>query len=751
MASLQQRRDFLVSSFKVSSGFVLGVTIPGLTFSATNETADFAPNAWLRLDTNGTTTVMINRCEMGQGVTTALPMILADEMDADWNKVRFEIAPAEDVYKTLILEVPRVLSQITGASLSVAQGWEPLRKAGATAREMLITAAANRWSVAPSSCIAESGEVIHPPSRRHLSFGELAQDASTLPVPENPRLKNPSEFSLIGSSQPRLDNLAKIKGAAQFGIDVRLAGMKFASVIRCPVIGGKVRSVGTFDGQNTDSAQLVELHEISSDGKLGAVIGLAIVADNHWQAQQALNQLEVEWDLGPNADLNSSDIKDEYARLALEDGITVLQRGEHLSRESLQRNQVEAVYETPFLAHAAMEPMNATAYVQADRCEIWAPTQAQTDSQHIASILTGLRNDQIKIHTSFLGGGFGRRSETDFIADAVQISQAVGKPVNVLWSREQDIKHDFYRPYSYHKITGTLDGDGLPFSWNHRIVSPSIMSRSMPEFVVGGVDPTSVEGAIMSLPETFPPNFPIRPPQAVANYDIQNIAIDYVLAPSRVPVGVWRSVGHSINGFVSESFLDELAAEGGLDPVTLRRYLLRNLPRPLHVLDRVVNEIDWFSPLPDNKARGVASHSSFDSYVTVAVELSGEGSTSTRVERIVCAIDCGTVINPDIVSAQIEGAIVFGLTAATKDAISVKNGEVEQSNFYDFRLLRINETPSIDVHIVSSDESPSGVGEPGVPPVAPALCNAYFQLTGIRHRTLPLDFIGAPQETTRYA
>src|SRR6266545_1066822 len=554
---------------------------------------------------------------------------------------------------------------------------------------MLIIAAAQTWDVAADTCRTENGAVIHQPSGRRLSYGALATKAAKLPVPTEVTLKEAKDFRIIGTKVARLDTPAKVNGSAVFGIDVKVPGMLIARVLRCPVFGGRV---ARFDAAKAKAVPGVH-HVAQIDS------GIAVIADGYWPAKLGVEALDVHWDEGPLAGLSSSGITAMYKPLAEQPGLVVRADGEATRTLEGAAQKLDAVYEVPYLAHAPMEPMNCTAHVRKDGCDVWVPTQGQTRTQQTAANITGLRPESIQVHTTLLGGGFGRRYEQDFVADAVQISQVIGKPVKVIWSREDDMQHDFYRPATYNRLAAGLDAQGMPIAWTHRIVGPFIMSRLWPKLVQDGKDLTSIEGAA---------NVP---------YAIPHAQVDYIMRETGIPVGPWRSVGSSQNAFITECFLDEIAAAGGKDPYELRRQLLSKAPRHKAVLELAASQAGWGQPLPEGRFRGIAVHESFGSYVAEVAEVSVVRDGNVRVHRVVCAVDCGMVVNPNTVEAQMEGGIIYGLTAALKGAITIDQGRVQQSNFHDYQMLRMNEMPAIAVHILPSTEAPGGVGEPGVPPI----------------------------------
>jgi len=707
-AGTLDRREFLKKSAAGGTALVIGFYLPSkyeaLAAGPPSEPASL--NAWVRIAPNDTVTLMIDKSEMGQGVVTSLAMLLAEELELDWKKIKTEFAPAAPAYFNPLFGV-----QGTGGSTSVRASWGPLTKAGAAAREMLIAAAAQQWYVDPSACRAENGAVVHTATNKRLNYGALVEEAAKLAVPANPALKGPKNYKYIGKPVKRLDTPAKSNGKAGFGIDVRLPNMQYAVVARCPVFGGKVKS---FDATKAKAVRGVkQVLQISS--------GVAVVADNTWSAMEGRRALQIEWDEGPNASVSSESIRKLYLENAEKTGAIARKDGDVETALAGAAKKVEAGYEVPFLAHATMEPMNCAADVRTDGCDIYAPTQFQTFNQNTGAKLTGLKPEQVRVHTTFLGGGFGRRAEQDFVAEAVEISKASGAPVQVTWSREDDMQHDFYRPAAYTKLTGGLDSDGWPVAWKSRIVSPSIMSRFFPGSVKNGIDESSVEG------------------QANSKYAIPNFLVEYVLTETGVPVGFWRSVGNSQNGYITECFTEELAKAAGKDSFEFRRKLLANAPRHRGVLELAAEKAGWGKPLPAGQTRGIAVVESFGSFVAEVAEVSvNRKSGEVRVHRVVCAVDCGRHVNPDIIAAQMEGGIVYGLTAALKGQITIAKGRVEQSNFNDYEMLRINEMPKVEVHIVPSNEAPGGCGEPGTPPIAPAVCNAIFAATGKPIRRLPI-------------
>jgi len=701
-----ERRAFLQTAGGAGAALVIGFRIPG---RGEQEPAPFAPNAWLRISPDDSVLVIVDRSEMGQGVATSLPMLLAEELEADWSKVKIEFAPADKAYINPLFGL-----QGTGGSSSVRAAWTPLRKAGAAAREVLIAAAAQRWAVKTTECRAENGAVVHTKTKRRLRYGQLAARAATLPVPTDVPLKDPKDWRIAGKPTKRLDAAVKTNGRAKFGIDTWVPGLRIAVVARSPVFGGKVKS---FDATAAKAVEGVRnVVQISS--------GVAVVATGYWPAKLGRDALKVEWDEGSVASVSSAGISAMFAERAGQASAAVAKHvGDPEGGLSGAATKVEADYEMPFLAHTTMEPMNATAHVRADGVDIWAPTQFQTGAQGIGAAIGGVPPEQVKVHTTYLGGGFGRRFELDFIQEALETSKAVGTPVKVIWSREDDVRNGQYRPANFHRMRAGLGADGKPVAWSHRIVAPSIMARVFPNTVQNGLDGEAVEGGV-ELPYTVP-----------------NLHVDYVLTDTGIPVGFWRSVNNSFNGFAVETFIDECAAAAKADPYEYRRALLANAPRHRGVLELAATKAGWGTPLPAGRARGIAVFKSFESFVAQVAEVSVSSAGEVRVHRVVCAVDCGMHVNPQTIEAQMQGGIVFGLTAALKGAITIDKGRVQQGNFNDYEMLRMHEMPVVEVYIVPSNEAPGGIGEPGTPPIGPAVGNAIFALTGKRIRKLPIGTV----------
>ncbi len=711
-----KRRTFLKASGAVGAGLLLGFYLPPTSrvqaaTSQANETQPRPnPNAFIRIMPDNTVTIILHKSEMGQGVHTSLPMMIVEELEADWDTICIESAPAHPNYYHTVWKH----FQGTGTSSSVSSSWDQLRLAGATAREMLIAAAATTWGVMPKSCVAEKGYILHSASKRRLSFGELADIAAQMPVPKNVTLKKPSEFKLIGQPIKRLDTADKLKAKAVFGIDAQVPGMLIAVIARPPVFGSRLKR---FDAETAKTVAGVK-HVVAIN------MGVAVVADSFWAAKKARDALEIEWDEGSNTGLSSSDLQRKYADLAKSPGLVATQIGEAPKALEASAKKLEAVYETPYLAHAPMEPLNCIADVRLDSCDIWTGTQMQTTDQQAACEITGLKPEQVRIHTTLLGGSFGRRANphADFVKEAVQVSKAIGLPVKVIWTREDDIQGGYYRPMHYSKIAAGLDKDGNIIAWSHRLVGESIGKGTQFEHVLihNGIDHLSVEGA-----SDHP-------------YAIPNQLVDHHPVDNGVPVLWWRAVGHSFTAFVVESFLDELAAAAGRDPLEFRLSMLGDYPRHRTTLELAAEKAGWGRQLSEGVYQGLALQKSFGSIVAQVAEVSMTTNERPRVNRVVCAVDCGIVVNPDTVRAQMESGIVYGLSAALDGKITFRNGRVQQSNFHDYPVLRMDEMPKVEVYIVKNTEKPSGVGEIATPPIAPAVCNAIFAATGKRIRQLPI-------------
>ena len=699
------RRDLLIASIVGSSGLLL--QFPLRTAAQASPPAP-TPNAFIRIDPQGRVTLTMPYVEMGQGAYTSQAQIVAEELEIDPSSIILEPAPAnEKLYAS-----PLFLGQITGGSGSLRGAWMTMRSAAAAARMMLIEAGAHRWKVRSSTCSTENGRVIHASSKRSLGYGELADDAARLPVPQSPRLKTPSQFRVIGKAVPRVDTLDKISGRLMYGIDAQPKGLRYAFVAASPVFNGKVGSV-------EDGATLA-IKGVRQVVRLADAV--AVVADNTWAAKKGLSALKVVWDEGGNSGISTTDMVAAADAALDRPGLVSESVGDTAHAEASAATRYEQVFRLPMLAHATMEPLNCTAHVTADGCDVWCGNQALGRAQQFAAAAADLPVEQVRIHNHVLGGGFGRRLEADYIAQAVSIAKQVAGPLKVMWSREEDMQHDYYRYINHSRVTVGLDANGQPTSWRHRIVGPNIMARFLPIYQKNGVDLDVVDCA-------------------KGPYDIPNVLVDFVRneAPQGCATGNWRGVGPSRNVFIVESVMDELARRAGRDPIEYRRALMSKAPRPKAVLDLVAVKSGWNTPLPPGKARGVAVFSGFGSHLALVAQVSVDSSAQVRVDKVVCAIDAGLVINPDIVRAQIEGGITFGVSSALREQITVANGRVEQANFDTYALLRIHEAPSIEVHIVPSNEEPGGVGEPGTSGAIAAVANAVSAAMGIRLTTLPIQ------------
>ncbi len=706
-----ERRDFLKISVAASGGLLIGFRFPGVSKLASAQTSlgkTFMPNAFVRIGTDERVTVIVNHSEMGQGVYTSLPMLLAEELDADWSKVGYESAPVDPKYNH-----PAFGMQMTGGSSSVWSGLEQFRQAGAAARAMLITAAAQQWNVDPSTCRTESGAVLNGPNQK-LTYGHLASAAAKLMPPEKVQLKDPKTFKLIGKPIKRLDTPEKLNGKAEFGIDVKLPGMLRAVIARPPIFGAKMKS---FDDARARSMPGVR--------KIVAIpAGVAVIADTFWQAKVARDALRVEWDEGSMQNFDTGKMMQDFRERAKSPGTSVRKDGDAESALATSAKKIEAVYEVPYLSHLTMEPLNCTVDLRPDSCEVWTGSQFQTIDRANAAKTAGLAPEKVQLHTTFLGGGFGRRAnpQSDFTVEAVHVAKAAGAPVKVIWTREDDMAGGWYRPAFLHAIAGGIDSSGNAVSWRSRLVGQSIMAGTpFAAMMMKGkaYDPASVEG-VDDLP-----------------YAIPNVTVESHQAEINVPVQWWRSVGHSHTAFAVESFIDELAALAHKDPYQFRRALLQKHPRYLGVLDLVAQKAGWDKPVPKGMGRGIAVHFAFGSYSAHVAEVSVKDD-KVHVHRMVCAIDCGEYVNPGIIAAQTEGGAIFGASAALFQELTFENGRLQQTNFHTFPVMRMNECPEIETHIVENKEKSGGIGEPGVPCAAPAIANAIFAATGKRIRRLPI-------------
>jgi isoquinoline 1-oxidoreductase subunit beta len=703
------RRSLLTAG--LAGGFVLAFHLPVRAVNEPvqppDETAGkFAPNAFIRIDHSGKTTLVMPQVEMGQGVYTSIPMILAEELDADFAQVALEHAPPNDK----LYGNPTFGIQVTGNSNSIRSFWKPLRHAGATARAMLVQAAAQQWQVEPANCSASNGHVLHTATGRKLAYGELVDRANTQTPPKDVPLKDPKDFVLIGKPLKRLDTPDKVNGKAIYGIDAMLPGMKFATLAACPVFGGKVGKVDDSAATKVPGVrQIVVLDDM-----------VAVVGDHMWAAKKGLDALKIDWEEGPNGRISSKDIWQDLRAASERDGVVAKSRGD-IATGLATGDKLEASYEVPFLAHAAMEPVNATVHLKADSCEIWTGTQVLARVQSEAAKAAGLPVEKVIANNHLLGGGFGRRLEPDMVIAAVRIAKQVDGPVKVVWTREEDIQHDVYRPVYRDTIAATLSG-GKIVGWKYKIAGSSIIARWLPPAFQKGIDIDAVDSAV-DMP-----------------YDIPNFHVEYVRAePPAVPTGFWRGVGPNNNVFAVECFMDELARKAGKDPVDFRRSMLGNQPRFLAALNLAAEKSNWGEPLPARVGRGVCVQPSFASFIATVVEAEVDEQGEVRLRRVTSAVDTGIAVNPDTIVAQLEGGLIFGLTAALYGEITIDKGRVQQSNFNDYRMLRIDQTPKIDVHLIKSGEPPGGIGETGANAGPPALRNAIYAATGVALRRLPID------------
>jgi isoquinoline 1-oxidoreductase subunit beta len=709
------RREFVAVGVAAGAGLVVGFYLP---HKAREGKEEFSPNAYLRITPDNKITIVVARSEMGQGVRTALPMILAEELEADWKQIEIEQAGASTLYG----------DQTTGGSASVRTTWDPMRKAGAAAREMLISAAALTWGVPRSGCVAQNGAVVHAASNRRLTYGELAAKAATLPIPTDVPLKQTKDYKIVGQRLARVDTLSKVKGEAVFGIDFRMPGMKYAVLSRCPTIGGKLLSF--------DDGETRKVPGVKYVAKIGDA-SVAVVADSVWSAMEGRRVLNVKWDDGANKDLNTASLFDALKQAAGKKSASLYSLGD-VSKVS--GRTITAEYQLPFMAHAPMEPENCTANFQGATCELWAPTQVPQDCRDSVAQALGLDPDRVKVNVTLMGGGFGRRLEHDYAVEAALVSKALhdakigednGAPVKIIWTREDDMRCSTYRPASLHQLSAVLDGAGWPVAFRHRIIAPSISGQK------GQPGPNGID--------------PDLPDEAAFIYALPNVSLEYVLAGTPVPLGWMRSVYALQAGFASESFVDELAAAVRKDPLEYRLHMLaKNKDQDIQyftttwrtarmrgALELVAEKAGWKNPLPAGRFRGVACFGCFSSYMAEVVEISMENDTPT-VHRVVAAVDCGQVVNPSILEQQIQGGIIYALTNALRAKITIEKGRIVQGNFDDYAPLRMEETPVVEVYAVPSVEAPTGIGEPSVPPLAPALCNAMYAATKKRIRSLPI-------------
>jgi isoquinoline 1-oxidoreductase beta subunit len=703
------RRGFLKSSLATGGVLMIGVSLGGSLAAcskpqqAAGPAAGGQPNAWLKIAGDNTITILVDRSEMGQGVYTALPMLVAEELGVPLAAVKVEAAPPGDLYINALLG-----GQVTGGSTSVRDAWQKLRMAGAQARTMLVGAAADQWKVDASKLTVADGTVVGPDGKR-ATYGELAEAASKRPVPKDVALKTADQFTIVGKPQTRTDTPKKLDGSAEFGIDVKLPGMLYAALVQCPTLGGKAKAVDSADAEKLPGVKKV---------MTTAAGGVLVVADHYWQARKAADALKITWDAGPNAKLDTAAIRAKLVSGAPEWDRVARNDGDADAALKAAKRKVEATYDLPLLAHATMEPMNCTADVKADGCDVHVGTQVQQIAQGVAAKAAGLDPSKVRIHTTLLGGGFGRRLEVDFIPAAVEASKAVGAPVKVVWSREDDMTHDAYRPPAHDVLTAALDDKGAPQAVKITLVGPSITARMFPPVVAKDPDPFAVEAAANFL------------------YDVPNVHVHHVRKEIGIDVGYWRSVSHALNCFVVESFVDELANAAKADPFEYRRAMLSKQPRAKRVLEEAADKAGW-GKAPAGHVQGIALMEGYGTYLAQVAEISMAGG-KLKIHRITTVVDCGAKVNPAIVQSQITSGIVYGLSAALWGDIQLKGGAVQETNFDAYRVLRLNEMPQLDVHLLDSTEAPGGIGEPSTALVAPAVCNAIHAATGKRLRALPI-------------
>lgn len=712
---LINRRDFIKTISTAGAGLTLGFYLPfknRLRAEISRSTVDFVPNIWVSVNPNSQVTITVSESEMGQGVWTSLPMIIAEEMELDWTKVKVVQAPVDENYFGRF-------DMGTGGSSSIRTSWDKMRKAGAVAKDMLLDAATDKWSVSKADCFAENGFIIHRSTGKKISYGDLAHKASMLDVPESIQLKNPDMFRIIGTDLLRTDAPLKVNGTAQYAMDVNLPDMVYASVERCPYFGGRLKKIEDREARMVKG--VLDIVEIEN--------GFAVVGTSTWAALRGRKRLKTIWDKGSNKYPDSKSISEFFKKRSRKRGAKGRNEGNVKKALKDADRVIEAAYEVPFQAHATMEPMNCVVDYQSDQCQVWAPTQSPKDAKKRVSEMTGFSDEKVIINVPFLGGGFGRRAFNDFIEEGVEVSMQMKKPVKLIWTREDDMQHDYYRPASRHVLKAGLMNNGETIAWSHSVVAPSIFFGQMFKYPIPFKDKLDVV-ALAGAKEVA--------------YEIPNIRVDYKSANTDIPIGWWRSVYDSQNAYANECFIDELANSLKIDPVDYRLRLLKQSPFHTAVLKRAAQESGWGKPLKNNHYQGVSCHASFGTYVAQVAEVSVDNEGTVDVHRVVCAVDCGQAVSPINIRAQIEGSIVYGLSATLNGEITIENGAVKQSNFHDFQVLRMDQMPTIDVHIIKSSKPPSGIGEPGLPPIAPAVANAIFSATGKRIRKLPIkseDFL----------
>ena len=720
MKSSISRRDFLKGTL-ATAGLTIAAFISPFGYKLLNaeeaKKGTFSPNAWFEVTPDNLVTITIPNSEMGQGVRTSLSMLVADELEAAWSQIRVKQAPAADAFKNPFI----YKSQITVGSASVRGFYEPLRKAGAAGRTMLVKAAAQTWKVPEGECEASQGVVTHKKSGRKLAYGKLCQAASKIPVPQEPVLKSESQFRYIGKAMPRLDIPEKVAGTGVYGLDVQVPNMLYGVMARPPAYGAKP---ATFDQKAAEAVKGVK-------AVIPTPFGIAVCAESLYAGWKGRDALKVKWEKGVQPDLNNASAEKQYMEDLNKQGAIAGNTGDAKKALGEASKTFAATYFVPYVAHTTMEPMNCTAYVKKDRCDVWAPTQGQTDAQGVASKVSGLPPEKVHIHTTLLGCGLGRRAAPDFVVEAVIASKASGRPVKMVWTREEDIKNDFYRAATCQRIEAGFDGQGRLTAWSHKVVTSSLLKAIEPKAIINGVDFMALWGLA---------DFPGSPDNNRIMYEIPNLYIEYVMSDLPIPVAPWRSVQNGPNAFVIECFVDELAHAAGKDPLEFRLQLLKNTMRPRRALETVAEKAGWGKYLPKGKGRGIAQATSFGSSVAQVAEISvNEANGAIKVDRIVVAVDCGQAVSPETLAAQIQGGVIMGISTALKEQVKFANGGPQSANFNDYKLIKMSEVPEIEVHIVKSTEPIGGIGEPGVPPAAPAVANAFFNATGVRIRRLPLD------------
>jgi isoquinoline 1-oxidoreductase beta subunit len=702
------RRSFIKAGAAIGGGLLISFSLPIVMRGAEAQEANFAPNSYIRIDRDGRIILTIQPVEMGQGTYTSMPALIAEELEVGLDQVVIETAPADDKRYAN----PMLGFQVTGGSTSVPGNWKPLREAGAAARVLLITAAANQWGVPASSCKADKGVVTHAGSGRHAGYGELVDAAAKLPIPDSVPLKDPSEFKLIGTPAKRTDTPDKVNGKAVFGIDVRPEGFKVAAVMLCPIIGGTLDSVDPELAMKVKGVRQV----LRTDNSV------AVVADHMGAARKGLAALQIKWNGGDNANVSSESMLKNMMAASLEPGLEVRNEGNVTAALAKSAKKIEATYQIPFLAHACLEPVNCTVHIRKDGCDLWLGIQVPARAKSVAAKITGLPEESIQVHNHLIGGGFGRRLEVDFVEDAVKLARQVDYPLKVIWSREEDTRHSTLRPFHYNHLSAGLDDKGKPIAWTHKVTGGSILARWLPAAFKNGIDGDAIRDA------TGPYAFP-------------ELSVHYVRhePPKGITPAFWRGVGHTQNGFMVEGLLDELVQLSGSDPFEYRYALLQKHPRAINVLHMLREKSGWDSPVTPGHGRGLALTSCFSTYAAQVAEVSVSDSGEVRVHKVTTVVDCGIAINPDSVVAQVQGGTIFGLSAALFGNITFKDGKVEQANFDTYRVLRINEAPQIETWRVESNESPGGLGEVSTVTIAPAVVNAIYAATGKRLRTLPID------------